>query len=193
MPFVQRDLRRRRERPRVAIRIVPPPVQPPLVVDVILVVRILRHDRVQLRRRRAHVDPCRDGQLVRDVEGGVVGDLDISRCCHRMRHNGTCRDRSRHRRRIRRRWRRRRLRRRSVRAVVADLACNAGPGGFLEAERDAARSAAARSGRSANVMATQRSGSLLVLLPFGHADDAGCELATCRPTRRHDRRQACVS
>ena len=117
MPLVQRDLRRGRERPRVAIRVVPPPVQPPLAVDVILVVSVLGHDRVQLRRRRAHVDPRRDGQLRRDVERGVVGDFDVARSA--IERTVTTR--------------RRRVRRGStadshavqpVRAIVDDLACS---------------------------------------------------------------------
>ncbi len=77
VPGVQRDRVRRRDRARVAAAVVPPPVHVPAVVDVKLVVRVLRHDRVELGRRRAQVDPGRDGQLARDVHRRIVRDLDV--------------------------------------------------------------------------------------------------------------------
>ncbi len=131
VPLIQRD--------RVAVRQearAPPPIDSALAVDVKLVVGVFRDDRVQLRRQRAHVDPHRHGELVRDVERGVVRDLHV--VVDAVEHTvaasaGVVRERGRS---VRRGRAAERGAVQRVVAVVEHLTRGAVPRAFLEAVRD---------------------------------------------------------
>ncbi len=73
---VMPGVRRHREPVGPEVVDLPPPVHPARGVDVELVVRVLGHDRVEVGRQAAQLDPGGDRELAVQVEGGVVRDLD---------------------------------------------------------------------------------------------------------------------
>ena len=136
MPLIQTDRGAGRDRPDVAVRVVPPPVNVAARVYVVLVVRVLRHDRVELRRRAPDIDPGGNRELAGYIERRIVGNLDV--VVDAVEHAVAARARVRAQRR-RDVGRRRAADRRSVDAAAAavlDLPGRARPRRFLEAIGD---------------------------------------------------------